>query len=269
MTSQQPTHRTFYFLVTLALISLLFSAGCSKHLVRAPLKLVNYDIIFTDNGIEAVHYRNMSRQEWWESFYQNMSDFEASDIGYYIGFEYNNQFEELLELMKKEGKSFYTDQFGEVEYLDLGDNSSQISNVSYLRIVDVRSLSASRQVELMIEKGVEVAWETIPEYLRTSAAFNEEEAEEQSTPWILYRFKISRLIDDKNALVNKAFLLSSDKYYCITSFDGARRMQLSGGKRRYGDLILPESEGYVTLETLFKKALEDYLVHYSSPAESQ
>ena len=105
--------------------------------------------------------------------------------------------------------------------------------------------------------------------MRTSTAFNEEEAEEQSTPWILYRFKISRLIDDKNALVNKAFLLSSDKYYCITSFDGARRMQLAEGKRRYGDLILPESEGYVTLETLFKKALEDYLVHYSSPAESQ
>lgn len=269
MTFQQPIHTTFYFLVTLALISFLFSAGCSKHMVRVPVKLENYDITITDKGIEAVHYQNMSHQEWWESFYQNASDFEASAIGYYIGFEYDNQLEELLELMKKEGKSFYTDQFGKVEYLDLGDNSSQISNVSYLRIVDVRSLSASRQLELLIEKGVEVAWETIPEYLRSSAAFNEEEAEEQSTPWILYRIKISRLIEDKSAPVNKAFLLSSDKYYCITSFDGVRRMHLAEGKRRYGDLILPESEDYVTLERLFRKALEDYLAHYSSPAESQ
>jgi hypothetical protein len=255
-------------LVTLAFISLLFSVGCSKHLVRAPDKLESYDITFTDKGIEAVNYQDMSHQEWWESLYRHISDLEVSDIGYYIGFEYDSLFEEILELMKKEGKHFYTDQFGTVKYLDLGDNSAQISNVVYLRIVNVRSLSASKQLELLIEKGVEVAWETIPEQMRSSATLNEE-AKEQSTPWILYRFKLSRLIEDQNSLFNKAFLLSSDKYYCITSIDGARRMHLAEGKKRYGDLILPESKGYATLEKLFKKALEDYLAHYAKPTESQ
>ena len=45
MTFQQPIYKiSVYFLVTLAFISLLLSLGCSKHLVRAPDKLENYDI---------------------------------------------------------------------------------------------------------------------------------------------------------------------------------------------------------------------------------
>jgi hypothetical protein len=269
MTFQQPIYEiSAYFLVTLAFISLLLSVGCSKHLVRAPDKLENYDITFTDKGIEAVNYQDMSHQEWWESFYRHISALEASDIGYYIGFEYDSLFEEILELMKKEAKHFYTDQFGTVKYLDLGDNSAQISNVVYLRIVNVRSLSASRQLELLIEKGVEVVWETIPEQMRSGVTLNGG-LKEESTPWILYRFKISRLIKDQNSLFNKAFLLSSDKYYCITSIDGARKMHLAENKKRYGDLILPESKGYATLEKLFKKALEDYLSHYTNSTASE
>ncbi|UCG12891.1 MAG: hypothetical protein JSU72_20895 [Deltaproteobacteria bacterium] len=269
MIFQQTTcTRSPYFLVTLAFISLLFSVGCSKHLVRAPDKLASYDITFTDEGVEAVDYQNMSQQEWWESFYRHICDLESGDIGYYIGFKYDSQFEKLLELMKKEGKAFYTDQLGMVEYLDLGDNSAQISNVVYLRIVGVRSLSASKQLELLIEKGVEVMRETIPEQIRSSATLTGG-SKEQGTPWILYRFKISRLIEVQNALFNKAFLLSSDKYHCITSIDGLRRMRLAEGKKRYGDLILPESKGYATLEKLFTKALADYLEHYAKPTESQ
>jgi hypothetical protein len=46
-------------------------------------------------------------------------------------------------------------------------------------------------------------------------------------------------------------------------------MHLAEGKWRYGDLILSESEDYMTLERLFKRALEDYLAHYSKPTESK
>lgn len=98
--------------------------------------------------------------------------------------------------------------------------------------------------------------------MRSSATLNRG-PEDQSTAWILYRFKLSRLLGDQKALLNRAFLLSCDKYYCIASIDGARRMLLAEGKKLYDDLITPEAKGYTILEKLFKKVLEDYLSHYT------
>jgi hypothetical protein len=34
------------------------------------------------------------------------------------------------------------------------------------------------------------------------------------------------------------------------------------GRRRYGDLVIPESEGYAIIQQLFRNAAQEYIAHY-------
>jgi hypothetical protein len=116
-------------------------------------------------------------------------------------------------------------------------------------------------LEFLIEKGVEVSWEDIPDKIRSKYTLDGD-SEDQPTTWILYRFKISRLVDDQRGLFNRAFTLSCDRYYCFTGVDRTRRVLLAEGNRRYEDLIIPQSEGFPILDRILKNAISAYDAHY-------
>ena len=250
-----------YFYLLIAATSLLFSSCSSKYLHRAPRRIENYKLSFTERGIEPLDKANMSQREWWESFYRNIIDIEASDLGEYFQFEHDTELDSLVVLIATRGKQFYSDQFGAIAYLVFGNNTRHIADVSFFRTVDAQSLSASKRLELLLEKGVEVPWKDIPEKLKRDN-ISETTARDQSTPWILYRYRISKLIDDQRGLFNRGFSLSCDKYYCFTAGDGTRRMLLAEGKRRYSDLVIPESKGYTIIQQIFRNAAQEYIAHY-------
>ena len=85
---------------------------------------------------------------------------------------------------------------------------------------------------------------------------------EQEIPWILYRFKISKLADDQMGTFNRSLTLSCDKYYCVTGSDGTRRVLSVEVERRYEDLIIPQSSGYEILATIFSTAATAYNEYY-------
>ncbi|UCE81868.1 MAG: hypothetical protein JSV47_08960 [Deltaproteobacteria bacterium] len=223
----------------------------------------NFELRFTEAGVEPAEYSNISVQEWWQSFYQYLVKIEASELGSYFLMEHDPELDCLVEIIESEGGQFYSDQYGVVKHLSFGDNSSVISNISYFRLLDIHSLSASRRLEFLIEKGVEVSWEDIPDKIRSKYTLDGD-SEDQPTTWILYRFKISRLIDDQRGLFNRAFTLSCDRYYCFTGVDRTRRVLLAEGNRRYGDLIIPQSEGFPILDRILKNAISAYHAHYKT-----
>lgn len=250
-----------YFHLLIAATCILFFSCSSRYLLKARHRIENYELNFTERGIEPFDKTNISQQEWWESFYQYIVHIEASDLGHYLQFEHDTELNSLVALIATRGGEFYADQFGIIAYLGLGNNSRRIADVSYFRIADAQSLAASKRLELLLEKGVEVPWKDIPEKLKrenTSAT----DARDQSTPWILYRFRISKLIDDQRGLFNRGFSLSCDRYYCFTAGDGTRRMLLAEGRRRYSDLVIPESEGYTIIQQIFRNAAQEYIAHY-------
>ena len=221
----------------------------------------NFELRFAEAGIEPAEYGDMSVQEWWQSFYQYLVKIEASELGSYFRMEHAPELDCLVEIIESEGGQFYSDQYGVVKYLAFGNDSTIIPDVSYFRLLDIHSFSASRRLEFVIEKGVEVTWEDIPDEIKSKYTIDED-TEDQPTTWILYRFKISRLVDDQRGLFNMAFTLSCDRYYCFTGIDGTRRMLLAEGNRRYGDLILPESNGYPIVERIFRNATKEYNAHF-------
>ena len=250
-----------YFYLLIVATSILFSSCSSKYLLRAPHRIENYELSFTERGIEPLDRANMSQEEWWELFYRNIVDIEASDLGNYFQFEHDTELDSVVELIATRGRQFYAEQFGIVAYLGLGNNSRRIADISYFRIADAQSLAAYNRLELLLEKGVEVPWKDIPEKLKRDNT-SETDSRDQSTPWILYRFRISKLIDEQRGLFNRGFSLSCDRYYCFTAGDGTRRMLLAEGSRRYSDLVIPESEGYAIIENIFRNAAQEYSVHY-------
>jgi len=250
-----------YFYLLIAATSIVFSSCSLKYLFRAHRRIENYKLNFTERGIEPFDKANMSQQEWWESFYRNIIHIEASDLGHYFQFENDTELDSLAALIETRGEQFYSDQFGMVAYLVFGNNTRSIADVSFFRIADAQSLSASKRLELLLEKGVEVPWKDIPEKLKRENT-SKTTARNQSTPWILYRFRISKLIDDQRGLFNRGFSLSCDKYYCFTAGDGTRRMLLAEGRRRYSDLVIPESEGYTMIENMFRNAAQEYIAYY-------
>ena len=262
MTSGKPFNRKLrYFYLLIAADFILFLSCSSRYLHKVPLRIENYELNFTKRGIEPFDKANISQQEWWESFYQHIVHIEASDLGHYLQFEYDTELDSVVALIETRGEQFYTDQFGMVAYLVFGNNSRCIADISYFRIADARSIAASKRLELLLEKGVEVPWQDIPEKLKRDNT-SETTARDQGTPWILYRFRISKLIDEQRGLFNRGFSLSCDRYYCFTSGDGTRRMLLAEGRRRYSDLVIPESEGYAIIEKIFRNAAQEYIAHY-------
>ena len=262
MISSKPFNRgsrNLYLLI--AATCILFSSCSSKSLLRAPQRIENYELNFTERGIEPFDKTNMSQQEWWGIFYRDIVDIEASDLGHYLQFAHDTELDLLVALIATRGEQFYSDQFGMVAYLVFGNNTRRIADVSFFRIAEAQSLSASKRLELLLEKGVEVPWKDIPEKLRRDYT-SEATARDQGTPWILYRFRISKLIDEQRGLFNRGFSLSCDRYYCFTAVDGTRRMLLAEGRRRYSDLVIPESEGYVIIENIFRNAAQEYIAHY-------
>jgi hypothetical protein len=253
--------KLLYLYLLTAFVSILFSSCSPKSLIGTPQQIKRYEISISEQGIEPVDYENLSEQEWWESYYQYIVNIEANDFGHYFKFERERQLELLVEFIETRGDQFHSDKFGIVKYLAFGNNSGPITNSTYFRILSTQSLSASKRLELLIEKGVEVTREDIDEKMRTSDNLNEK-SQNRSTPWILYRFLISKVIDDQRGLFNRALLLSCDKYNCLTGIDGTRRVALAKGKRRYGDLITPESEEYEIVERIFKNIVEEYNAHY-------
>lgn len=265
MTSGKPFNRgSRYFYLLIAATSILLSSCSSKYLHRAPRRIENYKLNFTERGIEPFDKANMSHQEWWESFYRNIIDIEASNLGHYFQFEHDTELDSLVVLIETRGEKFYSDQFGMVAYLVFGNNTRRIADVSYFRIVDAQSLSASKRLELLLEKGVEVPWKDIPDKLKSDNT-SETTAKDQGTPWILYRYRISKLIDDQRGLFNRGFSLSCDRYYCFTTGDGSRRMLLAKGRRRYSDPVIPESEGYTIIQEIFRNTAQEYIAHYKFP----
>ena len=260
----RPNRGSRYFYLLITATSILFSSCSSKYLHRAPRRIENYKLNFTERGIEPFDKANMSQQEWWESFYRNIIDIEASNLGHYFQFEHDIELDSLVVLIGTRGEQFYSEQFGMVAYLVFGNNTRHIADVSFFRIVDAQSLSASKRLELLLEKGVEVPWKDIPDKLKSDNT-SETTAKDQGTPWILYRYRISKLIDDQRGLFNTGFSLSCDRYYCFTTGDGSRRMLLAKGKRRYSDLVIPENEGYSTIENIFRNAAQKYIAHYKFP----
>lgn len=250
-----------YIYLILLSTFLLLSSCSSRYVSTKPSRMSNFELRFTEAGIEPAEYWDMSVQEWWQSFYQHLIKIEASELGSYFRMEHDPELDCLVEIIESEGGQFYSDQYGVVKYLTFGNNSNVISDVSYFRLLDIHSLSASQRLEFLIEKGVEVTWEDIPEEIRSKYT-SDGDSEDQSTSWILYRFKISRLVDDQRGLFNRAFTLSCDKYYCFTGVDRTRRVFLAEGNRRYGDLIIPQSEGFPILDRIFKNAIRSYNSYY-------
>jgi len=262
MTFGKPINRGLqYFDLLIAATCILFSSCSSRYLLKVPHRIENCELNFTERGIEPFDKANISQQEWWESFYQHIVHIEASDLGHYFQCEHDTELDSLVALIATSGGQFYTDQFGIVAYLGLGNNSRRIADISYFRIADAQSLAAYKRLELLLEKGVEVPWKDIPEKLKRDNT-SETGAGDQSTPWILYRFRISKLIDDQRGLFNRGFSLSCDRYYCFTAGDGTRRMLLTEGRRRYSDLVIPESEGYTIIQQIFRNATREYIAHY-------
>lgn len=220
-----------------------------------------FELRFTKAGIEPTDHGDMSVQEWWQSFYQHLVKLEASELGSYFRMEYDPELDCLVEIIESAGGQFFSDQYGVVKYLTFGNNSNIIADASYFRLLDIYALSASRSLEFLIEKGVEVAWEEIPDEIRSKYTLDVD-SEAHPTTWILYRFKISRLIDDQRGLFNKAFTLSCDRYYCFTGIDRTRRVFLAKGNRRYGDLIIPQNEGFPILDRIFRNAVKSYNFYY-------
>lgn len=253
--------RLKYFGFTVFCTSLLITSCSSRYLLKTPHRIQNYSLYFTELGIEPVDYESLSEQEWWESFYQSLLNIEASDIGHHIQMENDTELDSLEAFIESRGEQFYSDQFGVVKYLTLGDNSRPTANVSYFRILYARSLSATKVLEFLIEKGVEVTWKDIAGEMKADGTLNVS-PKDQETPWILYRFKISKLADDQMGTFNRSLNLSCDKYYCVTGSDGTRRVLSAEGKRRYEDLIIPESGGYEILASLFNSAARAYNEHY-------
>jgi hypothetical protein len=240
---------------------LLFSSCSSRYVSTKPSRTGNYELIFAEAGIEPAEYGGISVQEWWQSFYQHLIKIEASELGSYFGMEHDPELDCLVETIESAGGQFYSDQYGMVKYLSFGNNSNIISNVSYFRLLEIDSISASRRLEFLIEKGVEVAWEDIPDEIRSKYTLDGD-SESQPTTWLLYRFKISRLLDDQRGLFNRAFILSCDRYYCFTGIGRTRRVFLAEGHRRYGDLIIPQSEGFPILDRIFRNATRSYNSYY-------
>ena len=257
----RPNRGSRYFHLLIAAACILFSSCSSRYLLKASHKIENYELNYTEWGIEPFDKANVSEQKWWESFYQRITLIEGSDLGHFLQFEHDTELNSLVALIAAKGEQFYTDQFGIVAYLDLGNNSRRIADISYFRIADTQSLAAHKRLELLLEKGVEVPWRDIPERLKIDNN-SDTSAKDQSTPWILYRFRIWKLIDDQRGLFNTGFSLSCDRYYCFTAADGTRRMLLAKGRRRYGDLIIPKSEGYIIIQQIFRNAAQDYIAHY-------
>jgi hypothetical protein len=221
----------------------------------------NFELTFTKAGIEPAEYEDMSVQEWWQSFYQHLVKLEASALGSYFRMEHEPELDCLIEIIESAGGQFFSDQYGVVKYLTFGNNADIIFDVSCFRLLNFYSLSSSRSLELLIEKGVEVAWEEIPDEIRSKYTLDGD-SEAHPTTWILYRFKISRLADDQRGLFNKAFTLSCDRYYCFTGIDRTRRVFSAEGNRRYGDLIIHQSEGFPILDIIFRNAVRSYNTYY-------
>ena len=262
MTFGKPFNRgSRYLHLLIAATCILFSSCSSRYLLKARHRIENYELNFTERGIEPLDKANITQQEWWEIFYRSIVDIEASDLGHYLQFELDTELDSVVALIATRGGQFYTDQFGIVAYLDLGNNSRRIADISYFRIADAQSLAAYKRLELLLEKGVEVPWKDIPEKLKRVNTY-ETTARDQSTSWILYRFRISKLIDEQRGLFNRGFSISCDRYYCFTAGDGTRRMLLAEGKRRYSDLVIPESKGYALIQQIFRNAAQEYIAHY-------
>jgi hypothetical protein len=242
---------------------LLLSSCSTKYQLRKPSGIGNFELKFSEVGIEPVEYGNIPEPEWWESFYIYIGNIESSDLGNYLQFELDSKSISLVDLIETRGEQFYSNQFGIIRYLSFGNNSEPIANISYFRILNSRSTSGSKRLDLLIEKGVETSWRNIQEKIKTNGQLDKE-SQNKSTPWILYRFLISKVIDDQRGLLNRAFLISCDKYYCLTGMDGTRRVFLSGDKKRYDDLIIPENEGYPIVDKIFKNAISAYDAHYKS-----
>ncbi len=263
MTFGKPFNRgSRYFYLLIAGGCILFSSCSARYLLKGPRRIENYQLNFTEGGIEPFDKADLSQQEWWESFYQHIVHIEASDLGHYLQCEHDTELDSLVALIAARGEQFYTDQFGIVAYLILGNNSRRIADVSYFRIADAQSPATYRRLELLLEKGVEVPWKDIPEKLKRDNT-SETGPRDQSTPWILYRFRISKIIDDQRGLFNRGFSLSCDRYYCFTADDGTRRMLLAEGRRRYNDLIIPESKGYTIIQQIFRNAAQEYIAHHT------
>ena len=254
------TSLSYFGLVAICIFTL--STSCSlERQIRIPYRIENFQLDITERGIEPVDSKNLSEEEWWESFFQSLLNIEASDIGHHFQMEHDTELHSLETLIESRGESFYSDQFGVVKYLTLGDNSRPTADVSYFRILNARSLSATKVLELLIEKGVAVTWKDIAGEMKRYG-IPRVSPRNQETPWILYRFKISKLVDDQMGTFNRSLTLSCDKYYCVTGSDGSRRILSAEGKRRYEDLIIPESEGYEILTNLFNSSARSYNEYY-------
>lgn len=255
------TSLSYFGLVAICIFTV--NTSCSlMHQIRIPYRIEHFQLDITERGIEPVDTGNLSEEEWWESFYQSLLNFEASNIGHHFQMEHDTELYSLETFIDSRGEQFYSDQFGVVKYLTLGDNSRPTADVSYFRILNARSLSATKVLELLIEKGVEVTWKDIAGKMKRDGT-PQVSPRDQETPWILYRFKISKLADDQMGTFNRSLTLSCDKYYCVTGTDGTRRVLSAEDKRRYEDLIIPESEGYEILASLFNSAVRAYNKHYN------
>jgi hypothetical protein len=252
---------SYFGLVAICIFTV--NTSCSlKHQIRIPYRIEHFQLDITERGIEPVDTENLSEEEWWESFYQSLLNIEASDIGHHFQMEYDTELYSLETFIESRGEQFYSDQFGVVKYLTLGDNSRPTADVSYFRILNARSLSATKVLELLIEKGVEVTWKDISGEMKRDVT-PKVSPKDQETPWILYRFKISKLADDQMGTFNRSLTLSCDKYYCVTGTDGTRRVLSAEDERGDEDLIIPESEGYEILASLFNSAVRAYNEYYN------
>jgi hypothetical protein len=263
MSLSYSTNRKLRYLGLTALFASLLVTSCSpRGFLKNPKIIENYNLYFSQLGIKPVDYANLSEQDWWESFYCRLINIEASHLKHYIHLERNTELDSLIKYTETRGDQFYSDEVGVVVYLTLGDNSGPIANVSYFRILNKKSFSGDRSLELLIEKGVEVSWEYLTKRITKRHTYDVV-LKKEGIPWILYRFKISKVASDEQGLFNTALRLSCDKYYCVTGIDGTRRMLLAENRRRYDDLIIPESAGHKIVARLFDKAIRTFNQYYN------
>ena len=157
-----PINGKLKYLGLVALCAHLFLTSCSSGcFLRTPKIIENYDLYFSELGIEPVDNAKLSEHDWWESFYYRVVNIEASDLKHHFQLEHNTELDSLTKYTETRGEQFYSDEVGVVVYLTLGDNSGPIANASYFRILNIKSFFGARSLELLIEKGVEVSWKDL------------------------------------------------------------------------------------------------------------
>jgi hypothetical protein len=261
MKSYRPSICVFHVLIVWA--HLFCVVGCHKAQLAASYTVGRYRLRISEHGVSVATDRNVSEEVWWEGFYQYIVNLKASHDGESLQLQQDVQLTSLLKHIVECKRYFYHHEFGRIDYCELGSRDNMLSNVTYMRIVDDQSIAGLKRLDLLIEKGTRSDSVCLPQEISENQRFKNE-VRNGGTPWILYRFLVSKMLNAERQLFSTAFLLSCDKWYCVTGIDGTRLLFFARDKERHRDLFSPGTEGHATLEKIFTDAVEAYLASFCS-----